>query len=278
MEKRELFQEEKIQTARGACGRSFDEQIASIEKYGNHGATPVLRNVVLAAHGIANPKAKAAYGIIFGCYRPFTTPFLLRDYIRLLDLLDIDYTWLDREYCCGWPLMVEQPENAGQVSEGFNRKNIELAGQKGADTLAYCCIGCAYAAKYFIKEAPEQHIYVLDLIIDAMEKRKNKTKPIVVGYFEGCHAFPESCFPNVEINWKRYRHFLGSIEGLTIVDLPNTLCCKRAMSKIKERATELKLDKVVCPCNACYRELKAGFGDDIQVLTVPEILLPCFDK
>jgi hypothetical protein len=34
-----------------SCGRTLEEQIEWIRKFGNHGASPAMRNGVLAAHG-----------------------------------------------------------------------------------------------------------------------------------------------------------------------------------------------------------------------------------
>lgn len=153
----------------------------------------MLRTSLLSSLGIPKPKEKAVNWIKFGCYRPFTYPFLIRNYIKLLDLLGIDYTYFDPEYCCGLPLVMESTENslgkATALSEEFNRKNAELARQKGVETLAYCCIGCVYAAKYSMNESSERHIYILDLIFDSMEKRANRITPTVMGYFEDAILF-----------------------------------------------------------------------------------------
>ena len=141
-----------------ACGRTIDGQIETIQSYGNHGVSPVLRSVILTAHGIPSPRDKAENCIIFGCYRPFATPFLLRDCIRLLDLLHIDYTYLDREYCCGFPLVMASSKgdraDACNAGREFNRMNLELARQKGAAKLAYCCAGCVHAARTLLATIP----------------------------------------------------------------------------------------------------------------------------
>ena len=91
-----------------SCGRSVDEQLDTIRRFGNHAATPVLRARLLAALGIPAPKAQAENCILFGCYRPFADPFLVRDYLRVLDLLNVDYTYLDQEQCCGVPFAMQK--------------------------------------------------------------------------------------------------------------------------------------------------------------------------
>ena len=275
------FAEEKAHAVKLACGRTFDEQAAAIEKCGNHGASDGLRNSILAAHGIANPKPNARHGIMFGCYRPFTTPFLLHDYIRLLDLLGVDYTWFEREYCCGLPFVMEpeggSPEKIAELRGNSNARNQALAAQKRVETLAYCCIGCAYAAKDASSKLSEGHVYILDLISDAMEKKHHKMSLTQVGYFEGCHSFYRSRFPDVRLGWTRYRSMLENIDGLSVVDIPPTSCCKRAAAKIIDTAQNLHVTQLVCPCNGCYVSLKAAAQNKLQVLTMPELLLRCFD-
>lgn len=260
-----------------ACNRGLAEQIEDIRRYGNHGASPVLRAAVLAAHGIPMPKESAENGIVFGCYRPFTTPFLLLNYTRLLDMLGVDYTYFEKEFCCGLPLIMqsagEDRVNSMALGFEFNRLNLGLAHQKGVSTLAYCCVGCAYMAKSSAEDASYRQIYILDLILDKLEREPLKVTPTVIGYFEGCHTFYKTHFPRVSLGWERYRQFLAGIEGLEIVDLSNKLCCKTSASKIMESAEKLKLDKVLCSCNGCYLSIqKAGKGK-LRVMNMPEFLL-----
>ena len=265
-----------------SSGRTVAEQIESIRKYGNHGVSPVLRAGVLAAHGISKPKDKAQNCIIFGCYRPFTTPFLLRDYIRLLDMLDIDYTYLDQEYCCGAPLAMltpgEQLDNVMAAGREFNQLNLDLAQQKGATKQAYCCTGCVHAAKNTFTETSDRHVYMVDLILDGLEKQQLKIPPTVMGYFEGCHTFFRSIYPGVSLDWGRYRQRLSKIEGLNIVDLPNKMCCKESAAKIIESAEKMNLSKILCSCNWCYSSLMPAAKGKLQMISLPELLLQSLES
>lgn len=260
-----------------ACGRTSAEQVESIRTYGSHGASPVLRAATLAAHGIPKPKAKAQNCVIFGCYRPFSTPFLLQQCIRLMDMLNIDYTYLDREYCCGIPLiMIASKEELGDAMAAggeFNQMNFDLARQKGASKLAYCCAGCVHAARSASTGASDSHVYVLDLILDALEQKPLEAPPEVIGYFEGCHTFVRSAFKDVRLDWSRYRKRMGEIKGLEIVDLPNNLCCKRSAAEIIDTAAKLNLTKILCPCSGCYSSLSNAAQATIRPVTVPELLL-----
>jgi Fe-S oxidoreductase len=272
--------ERKMAAAKLACGRDFGEQIEAINKYGNHGVSPVLRAGVLAAHGIRNPKDKADVAVFFGCYRPFTTPFLLRDYLRLLDILGVDYTFFKREYCCGLPLVMQSDQ--GELADNrlagyeFNQRNLALARDKGASSMAYCCMGCVYAAKYHFREEQGEHAYMLDVICNALDGKILRIAPLTVGYFGGCQTFYNSVFPGVTLDWARYRRELARIEGLKIVDLSSSRCCKHAADMIVDQAWKQNLDTIVTPCNGCYAALKLAANNKVGLLTVPEILLRAF--
>jgi len=260
-----------------SCGRTLDEQMESIRRYGSHGASPALRAGVLAAHGIAKPKAEAENCIIFGCYRPFTTPFLVRDSIRLLDMLHVDYTYLDQEYCCGAPLVMsgsdDQAVDVLAAGREFNQMNLDLARRKGAARLAYCCAGCVHSARDSFREASEDHVYILDLILDGLEQRRLRIPPVVVGYFEGCHSVFQRMYPGAALDWGRYRQRLAGIEGLKVVDLGEKMCCKQSALKIVERAEKMNLDKVVCACNWCYSSLLPAAQGRVQMVTFQELLV-----
>ena len=260
-----------------SCGRTADEQIETIKKYGNHGVSPVLRAGLLTALGIPQPKDEARNCIIFGCYRPFATPFLVRDTVRLLDLLDIDYTYLAQEYCCGFPLAMQaSAEQTGcmtDVSRGFNQQNVELAQQKGASILAYCCAGCVHAARSTLGDGGQRHIYIIDLILDRLEERRLRIPPAVIGYFEGCHTFARKLYPEVKLDWSRYRQRLSEIEGLDILDIPNTMCCKSSGAKIIDTALKMNVTQILCPCSGCYASLIKESQGGILPINVLELLL-----
>ncbi|MBF0564976.1 MAG: hypothetical protein HQK89_07025 [Nitrospirae bacterium] len=260
-----------------SCGRTLDEQVETIREHGNHGMVPVLRAGLLAALGVSKPKDTARNCVIFGCYRPFTTPFLVRDSIRLLEVLSIDYTYLQREYCCGVPLTLQTSEdkrdNVMALGGEFNLQNLDLARQKGATKLAYCCAGCAHAARHAFRDTVDSHVYILDLILDGLQKHRLTIPPTIMGYFEGCHVFSSANYPAGRIGWGRYRHLLNDIEGLQIVDLPKNMCCKESSAEIIESAVKMNLDKILLSCSGCYSSITQAAKGMLQVITLQELLL-----
>ena len=199
--------------AKAACGRSLEEQTAAVATWGNHGAPPTLRAMTLAALELGQPAPTGGHVLLFGCYRPFSTPYLLRDIVALCRHLDIDYTWLDKEYCCGLPLLhqVEATGRAGVTDRAAHwlSANALLAADKGGHTQVYCCAGCAHTAKAL---RPAQGsvggAYVLDVLLDALEGTALSVAPLTVAYFEGCHTSYRSRFPETALDWGRYRQRL----------------------------------------------------------------------
>ncbi len=260
-----------------ACGRTTAEQIESIRRYGNHGASPVLRAGLLAALGVEKPKDRAEYCLIFGCYRPFTTPFLVRDFVRLLNLLNVDYTYLEQEHCCGFPFFLTA--SAGELGDAkstsgeFNRLNSDLARQKGASKLIYCCAGCVHAARETLPDETDRHGYMIDLMLDCLENKQLEALPTVIGYFEGCHTFTSKNFPGVKLDWDRYRRRLGEIKGLEIVNIAGGMCCKNSAEKIVDAGLKMNVQKILAPCSGCYGALSKASQGKAPVIGFAELFM-----
>ena len=83
------------------AGRTLDEQIGCIKRYGNHAVGSVLRDLVLESSiSLPKPRETAENLVFFGCYLPFLMPQLLRNYIEILERLGVEYTYLEKEFCC----------------------------------------------------------------------------------------------------------------------------------------------------------------------------------
>ena len=261
-----------------AAGRTLNEEIEYIRKYGNHGVAPDLRNALVAALGIPKPRETAEHLIIFGCYLPFMMPLLLLDYINILEHLGVEYTYLKREFCCGATLLGTSgadEEKAMAAGKEFMQINRDLALQKGAKTISYFCIGCAYMARAFFSDDDTiRHLYYPDLIIDNLGDRKLRITPAVMGYYEGCHRRRRDLLPpDTDLNWEGYRELLERIEGLELVDLPNEICCVDYPERIVKAAEKQNLDTILCSCTRCYLTVGRTARERVQMKYLPEILL-----
>jgi len=259
------------------AGRTPDEQIEYIRKNEGHGIIPVLRNFVLQGAGIPGPKESAENLIIFGCYLPFLTSPLLRDYIRLLDRLGVAYTYLEREFCCGFVTIVTsqgaEAEKAREAGKQFMRTNRDAAEQKGAKTIAYWCHWCVHLAKSFFPQEADRHVHYPDLLIDRLERETMSVAPAVVGYYEGCHRRNQTFAPGVSLDWGSYRKVLDRIDGLEVVDLPHSVCCLDNPEPIVAAAEAKNLDTIVTSCITCHVGVGATATGRVKMKYLPELLL-----
>jgi Fe-S oxidoreductase len=258
-------------------GRSVDEQIDYVRKYGNHAASQELRNEVLAALDIPKPKETAENLVIFGCYFPFWSPQSLQDFIDILEHLEVDYTYLEKELCCCAPMVVaaeeKEKEKVMTVVNELMLIHRNHARRQGATSIAYFCQTCAYLAKYCFPDNTIRQLYYPDLIMEKLGDRKLKVSPTVVGYYEGCQVRRRAMAPGVELDWPGYHKLLDSIEGLELVDLPHEICCRPSAEPIVEAARKANLDTILCSCNGCFSRVRTTAQERVRVKNLPEILL-----
>ena len=265
--------------AKSACGRKLDTQLEAVENSGQHGAPQVLRAMALAANGFAAAPPQAELALIFGCYRPFSTPDILREVAWLFQALGVSHTWLEKENCCGLPMLhqvaAEDKPQMLKKAQGYVRANTVAAAQKGAARLAYCCAGCAQAAQGMTAEpggTPASHAYILDVLLDALQGRPLRVQPMKIAYFEGCHTSYKRHFRQTELNWPQYRQFLNTVEGLRVVDIASGLCCKKQPERIIAAAQDVQAEVLVCACSGCNVALKVNGQGRIAVMSYTALL------
>lgn len=263
-------------TDKASAGRSLDAQIADVRARANHGVPAVLREMVLAQLGLERPPRRAEHALLFGCYRPFNTPYIVREAAVLLRRLGVGFTWLDTEYCCGLPFLPlagrERRDEVIALSRGFIQANRDLAAESGARRLVYCCAGCAHAAKGAWPENAGDNVYILDTLLDALGSRPLAVTPRRLAYFEGCHASYRKPYPEVGLDWPRYRAFLERVDGLSLIDLPRGMCCKRVSGKIVDRALAAGAEALVCACSTCNLAMRRAGAGRIPVLSYLDLL------
>ena len=264
---------------KSACGRDLDAQLEAVATSGQHGAPQVLRALALGANGFSAAPPQAELALVFGCYRPFSTPEILREVAWLFQALGVSHTWLEKENCCGLPMMHQVAEEDRpkmlQAMQGYVQGNAAAAAQKGAERLAYCCAGCAHVAQAVTAEGPARHAYILDVLLQALRGQTLRVQPMKIAYFEGCHTSYKRHFRQTELNWPQYRQFLHTVEGLRVVDVASGLCCKKQPERIIAAAQEAQADALVCACSGCNVALRANGRGKIGVLSYTALLAQC---
>lgn len=259
------------------AGRTLNEQISHIKTLGCHGTPALLRKKILESTGIPLPKAVADTVLFFGCYMPFVIPSSIRDYVTILERLEIDYTYLDDEFCCGFPMIETtiglDQEKALEAGRQFMEANREKALQKGAKNVVYICVWCAHLAKRFFLNDSVGHLYYPDLILDKLNEEEMKVAPMTAGYFEGCHRRSRVCAPGIDLDWAKYRRTVGKIAGLEIVDLPKETCCSTNPERIVAEAEKRGLRSILFPCVSCHVRVGTAAKGRIKPIYLPQLLL-----
>jgi Fe-S oxidoreductase len=252
-------------------GRSVEEQIEYLDRYGNHGTPQLLRKKVLHNLGLPPAKETAEYMVVFGCYVPFSYGSLISDYFQVLDHIGINYTYLEDELCCGLPVISRSSESeierSIKVGKTLMNANIEEQQKRGVKGNILLCCGCAHCYKAFSPHREIEHLYALDVLSRFSSGLQLKAPfQTTVGYFEGCHSHYKRSFPGTCLDWEDYRPILERVQGLKVVDLPNNLCCRTGSDKILQSATERGLDLIVSPCNGCcYRLSLESYSSNIRI-------------
>ncbi len=283
MKKRKVAYTENYQKlmANLAAGRTFEEQLKCIDDTGNHAPVWFLRVGLLKALGVPEPRKNSENFITFGCYVPFMSLSKFGDTLKLLDLLGIEYNYSpDKEICCGAPpfqdcvefeeVTEEERQKIQARCKEYMQFNWDLGKQAGAKNMVYVCHACAALVKMTFPEDANIHRWVYDPIMDKLEEKTLEIAPTVMGYFEGCHKH----FPYFgSLDWPRYRKVLGSIKGLTLVDLDNRFCCKQHPDRILEDAEKKNLKTILVPCGDGHYFLKQAFQEKMEVKNLSEVLL-----
>lgn len=264
-----------MQEIRG--GRTVEEQISCVSEGGNLVPKSLLRERLMAELGMRKRSDTAANVFVFGCQFPFARHELIRSCLGLFDRLAPDYTFLDREFCCGGPMTEladpSEREKAERASSDFMKMNLSLAKAAQAKNMVYWCIWCAYQGKKFLGDSGVGQMYFPDLVLESLQKTLLRLPPQRIGYYEGCHTRGRTLAPDVQMDWAGYRRVLGQIEGLTVVDLPSKVCCVINARRIIDIALKQDLQEIVCNCAACYTRLGRAAGGQIKIKYWPQIVL-----
>lgn len=264
-----------MQKIRG--GRTVDKQIQTVMEEGNLVPHTVLRERLMAELGMVKKSEKAPNVFVFGCLFPFYRHALIKSCLDLFDRLAPEYTFLDKEYCCGGPMTELAPEadkkKAEEASREFMLKNLVNAQAVGAKNMVYYCVWCAYQGKKILGESGVRQMYYPDLILDRLEHERLALAPMTVGYYEGCHSRGHGLAPGIDMNWKAYRHVLDRIEGLKVVDLPNEICCVVAAPRVIDAAVKQGLQTIIASCPAGFSRLTKASEGRVKVRYWPQLVL-----
>lgn len=221
----------------------------------------------------------AEYAIIMGCFQPEAMPHVLRDLKALLDFLEVSYTLLPKEYCCGWmpigqPAVMARNEEdiAGyrEVSREFVHENFRQAKELGATSIALFCGACEPSYTN-CADATDLAVISYSELLDRHWKggRLDKT----IDYYAGCYRFRRR-ITSEPVDTGHAARLLSKVEGLEVNHLDSTRCCY-IPPHMEELAGSVVNETVVAICTGCYQNLRRTLAEkvDCQVRMLPEVLL-----
>ncbi|MBD3229894.1 MAG: (Fe-S)-binding protein [Candidatus Lokiarchaeota archaeon] len=215
-----------------------------------------------------------------GCTSSYRQRDLARDTIKILNLLDVDYTVSKDEWCCGSPAM-----RTGQIKEAKEvvSHNIELFKNIGAKTIITSCAGCYRTLKKdfprYTDELEDVEILHISEFLQKMIKEgkldlSNKNFNGKVTYHDPCHLGRHSGVYDAP------REIIKAIPGIELVEMPrnkeNSWCCGAGggvKAGFKEWSIEIASNRVeeaegtgveylLCTCPFC----KTGLTDAIEAI------------
>ncbi len=222
-----------------------------------------------------------------GCLTRFVGKELEENYIKILDLLGLDYIVVDQIKCCGSPAL-----NAGykEVFEQQIDKNIEYFSSRNIKRIVTNCPACYHTfskqySKYdkWNKQGIEV-IHITQLIQENIDKLRIHDKlGIIATYHDPCHLGRHSgiyeepreiikkCIKELkEMRFsKEYSFCCGGGAGLRTT---NKELSKRIAKKRVEQAEEINVDAIITTCPLCYLHLKEN-SDKIPVYELSQIII-----
>ena len=255
-------------------------QVDHIKEFGAPGDSAETRLRVLRDEIGFKMDQPAEYVIIAGCFQPTAMPGALAALKELLDLLDISYTMLSKEYCCGWmpigqpAVMMKDEEGIAsfrEISKEFIRENFRQAKELGAKSIALFCAACEPNYSNCQNDEPE-----LEFISFAEMLNRHftgGTLDMEVDYYPGCYRFRRKITTEALSDDPTMSMF-NKIEGLRVNDVNAKLCCY-IPPHLEQLGDELAGEAMVTICTGCYHNLNAMLGgrENYRVTMLPELLL-----
>jgi Fe-S oxidoreductase len=222
---------------------------------------------------------KAEYVIIGGCAQPEAMPQVLRSLKSLLEKLKIDYTFLSKEYCCGWlpigqiAVMTKNEEDISQyktISRDFILENFKQAEALGAKSLVLFCSACEPNYSNHKNGTRLEIIPYTELLDRSMKKGRLDAE---IDYYAGCYRFRRR-ITSESLDLEPAERLLKKVNGLKINQIDSNLCCYRPPD-LEKIMGNLKTKSLMTLCTGCYHNLKGNLQSkgDYQVKMLPEVLL-----
>ena len=252
--------------------------VDNIRAYGAFRGSGEGRRKVLEEIGFRQDEP-AEYVIIGGCIQPEQMSHVFRALKDLLENLQIDYTLLSKEYCCGWvplgqPAVFAKNEEditkARELSRDFILSNFRQAEALGAKSIALFCSACEPNYSNYRSETSLEFISYTELLDRHFQGGK---LDLDADYYAGCYRFRRR-ITNEPLDVEPAVRLLNKIEGLRVNHLDSKLCCY-IPPHLEQLIPGIKSKTVITICTGCYQNLRRVLSEKggYEVKMLPELLL-----
>jgi Fe-S oxidoreductase len=254
------------------------ELVENIRQYGVYKDSGEGRRKVLDDIGLKLDQ-EAEYVIIGGCLQPEGMPHVFKALGNLLEHLEVDFTLLSKEYCCGWmpfgqPAVMSKNEEditrSKELAEGFIKDNFKQAEALGAKSIALFCAACEPNYSNY-KDATKLEIISYLGLLDRYFK--GGRLDLEVDYYPGCYRFRRK-ITTEPLDIEPAVRLLNKIEGLKVNHLDSNLCCF-IPPHLEQLISSITCSSLITTCTGCYNNLKGNLQDkgNYQVRMLPEGVL-----
>ena len=237
------------------------------------------------------PKEKAEILWFIGCNEAYKRFRMARATLKILERLKLDFTVLQDEKCCGWPIL-----SAGNldVFKMLMNSNIESANRVEAKTIVTGCPGCSLTWKKVYPEyggeVKQRVLHLTELIAELIDEGKVEFSKRV----EDTVTFHDPCdLGRKQGVFEAPRKIIESIPGLKLVEMKNnrraSFCCgaggayKAVNNEVATSLAALRLMEavdagvktLVTSCPACiqnFHHARRKIKAKVKILSIEELL------
>ena len=255
-----------------------EKAVENIRNYGVYQDSGSGRNKVLFDDLGLNADKKAEYVIVAGCAQPEGMPNAFSALKNIFERLRISYTFLAKEYCCGWmPLgqpavMTKNEEDIAKskaLAGEFVEENFRQAKTLGAKSIALFCAACEPTYSNYKSTTDLEVISYTELLDRYFDGGK---LDLDADYYAGCYRFRKK-ITSSPLDIEPTLRILDKIEGLNVNHLDNNQCCY-IPPHLENLTDSIKTKTMITICTGCYYNLRQTLKDkgDYQVKMLPEVV------
>jgi len=252
--------------------------IDNVKEHGTYRADWQGKEKVLADLGFPMGE-KADYAFIMGCAQPEAMPQAIGSLKILLDRLQISYTVLEKEFCCGWlpfgqpAVMAKNEEDIArskELSREFVVGNFRQAEALGAKAIVLFCAACEPS---YANLAGEAKIPVISYSALLEQFFPGGRLDMTIDYYPGCYRFRRR-ITDQTLDIEPAHRLLGKIEGVQVSEPDSNLCCF-IPPHMEKLSSNFASRDIVTICTGCYHNLRRTMKEkeEYRIWMLPEILL-----